>query len=213
MCSVETRDSRVSETSGSLVSTINPCCKGYCLLFPTVFLVYQTKNRSDAVVEDAFFGMLAAVGVQDVVQGDVPHEIPDAFIEVLPDAAGGAEFAAFAFFGALNAVHDGERAFHDLQYLQQGDLLRIFGQVEAAVHAAHGADETCSAQVDHQTADVFFGNLLGLGNIPDQARLFGVVHGQIDQDPQSIASFGRDFHECFLRVCCFRRLCLLWHFG
>ena len=154
-------------------------------------------NRSDAVVEDAVFGILGAVGVQDVVQGNVPHQIPDAFIEVLPDAAGRAEFAAFAFFGALDAVHDGDGAFHDFQYLQQGDLLRIFGQMEAAVHAAHGADEPCSAQIDHQTADVFFGDLLRLGNIPDQARLFGVVHGQIDQDPQSIASFGRDFHERF----------------
>jgi len=26
------------------------------------------------------------------------------------------------------------------------------------------------------------------------------VHGQIDQDPQSIAAFGRNFHERFLRV-------------
>ena len=123
---------------------------------PTVFLLYQTKIRSDAVVEDVFFGFLGAVGVQDIIQGDVPHEIPDAFIEVLPDAAGGTEFAAFAFFGALDAVHDGEGAFHDLQYLQQRDFFRILGQMVAAVHAAHRADQAPPAQADHQTADVFF---------------------------------------------------------
>ena len=77
-------------------------------------------------------------------------------------------------------------------------MRRELGEVESALDAAHRTDQFRPPQVDHQTAEVFFRNLLRLGNILEHARFFRVVGRQIDQDPQSISPFGRDFHNVIL---------------
>ena len=55
-------------------------------------------DSSDAVVADAVFGVLLAVGVQDVVEGDLRGEFADAVVEFRPDGPGGAQHVALALF-------------------------------------------------------------------------------------------------------------------
>ena len=56
---------------------------------------------SDAVVADAVFGVLLAGGVQDVVEGDLRGEFPDAVVEFRPDGARGTQRLALALFDGL----------------------------------------------------------------------------------------------------------------
>ena len=58
-----------------------------------------------------------------------------------------------------------------------------------------GSDQAGFPKRDHESADVLFGNLLGFGDVADEAGLLRLVDGEIHQDTESIASFGRDFHN------------------
>ena len=60
-----------------------------------------SNGVSDAVVADAVFGILFAVGVQNVVKGDLRRQFADAVVEFRPDGAGGTQHLAFALFDGL----------------------------------------------------------------------------------------------------------------
>ena len=65
---------------------------------------------SNAVVGDAVFGVLVAVGVQDVVERDFRRQFADAVIEFRPDGAGGTQHLAFALFDGLRETEKAAEA-------------------------------------------------------------------------------------------------------
>ena len=102
------------------------------------------------------------------------------------------------------AVHDGDRAFHHFENLEDADVFRPARQGITAVRAADGFHESRLPQFDDQTADVFFGNLLIVRDFPDHARLVpDTVQRDIQKNPQTVTPFRGNFHELPLSGCRF----------
>ena len=68
------------------------------------------NGGSDAVVADAVFGVLLAVGIQDVVERDLRRQFADAVVEFRPDGAGGTQRRALALFDGLRETEKAAEA-------------------------------------------------------------------------------------------------------
>ena len=65
----------------------------------------------------------------------------------------------------------------------------------AALGAAGAFDKSGAAQLGNDLFQIFVGNILPLGDIFNGDEAAGMIVSQVKHQPQSITSFGRDFHK------------------
>lgn len=73
--------------------------------------------------------------------------------------------------------------------------LRLFGKHIAALGTAGAFDKSGAAQLGNDLFQIFVGNILPLGDIFNGDEAAGMIVSQVKHQPQSITSFGRDFHK------------------
>ena len=97
--------------------------------------------------------------------------------------------------GIVYAGYRGQIAFQQPQYFAYSIFLRLFGKHIAALGTAGAFDKSGAAQLGNDLFQIFVGNILPLGDIFNGDEAAGMIVSQIKHQPQSITSFGRDFHK------------------
>lgn len=131
-----------------------------------------------------------------ISQGKMVHHAGYGGLNVPPDLHRDAPIGPTALTGILagGAAHRRQIAFQYPQDLTDGILFRLAGKQIAASRAADGPDQTGPGELSDDLFQIFIGNLLPLGDVPQRDSGSGAVERQIQHQAQGIAPFCGNFH-------------------
>ena len=133
-----------------------------------------------AIIPVAAGMFLFPVEFNNLLQCHFAQGVPEFRIEIPPYFPCGANAFSAALFRPADAIDDRQGVFHHFDDLEQGDVPGRFRQLESALRPPYRLHHSGPAQIDNQAAEVFFGYLLRLGNIPDQAEFVSRMQGRIN---------------------------------
>ena len=154
-------------------------------------LFYVNKGSNDIIVDLRLAGV-----VENVLQGDTVEIVGDRLVKSLPYGERDALRAAFALNRrVVQARHGRQAALRQPQNVANRVLIGRIGQLVAALVAAVGSEYFRAVENGNDLLQVFFGNVLPLGDVPQGDETVVLVRRQVKQEPQGAAALWRYLHS------------------
>lgn len=145
-----------------------------------------------------------ALAVDQILQRDAREIILDHTVQALPERESRAIRAARAGVDlAVQTGHGGKTSLGQAQNVPRGVVLRPAGQPVAALIAAVREQEAGTAERRNDLLEVFFGDILPLGNVLERYAAVSLMLRKVEHQAQRVASLGRDTHRLTFRFLCF----------